>query len=148
MGEGELMKAKSRNAVIVLITVLVCIAGCGTSRRATAVPDDVVVSLSDNGSQVELDQGEILAVTLEANPSTGFWWEVAQVDPSILEQMGDGMYYMDDTEDPPPPGTGGVKVYRFRAAGAGQTTLELALRGSAEEDVEPAYVFSLEVVVR
>jgi predicted secreted protein len=55
---------------------------------------------------------------------------------------------MDDTEDPPPPGTGGVKVYRFRAVGAGATTLEIVLRDSVEEDVEPVHTFSLRVVVR
>jgi inhibitor of cysteine peptidase len=148
IGEGELTRAKRGNAVIALIAMLVWATGCGMSREAAVAPDDVVVSLSDNGSQVELDQGETLAVALEANPTTGFWWEVAQVEASILEQIGDGVYHMDDTEDPPPPGTGGVKVYRFKAVGGGQTTLKIVLRGSVEEDVEPVHTFSLGVTVR
>jgi inhibitor of cysteine peptidase len=141
------MRAKSGKAVILLIGVLVWATGCGASGEGTAASDDVAVSLSDNGSQIELDQGETLAVSLDANPTTGFWWEVAEVEASILEQVGDGIYYMDDTEDPPPPGTGGVKVYRFRAVSAGQTTLKIVLRGSVKEDVEPVHTFSMLVVV-
>jgi inhibitor of cysteine peptidase len=139
--------ASGGNAIIVLMAVLAWISGCGTSRDATVASADVKVNLSDNGSQVALEQGQVLAVTLEANPTTGYWWEVAQVEASILEQMGAGVYHMDDTEDPPPPGTGGVKIYRFKAVGAGQTTLELALRGSGEADEEPLQTFSLRVVV-
>jgi predicted secreted protein len=142
------MEANSRNAAIVMIVMLVWVAGCGASSEATIRPDDVVVSLSDNGSQVELDQGEILAIKLEANQTTGFWWEVAQFDSSILEQMGSGVYYMDDTEDPPPPGTGGVKVYRFKALSAGETSLEIVLRNSTDEDVASVHIFSLQVAVR
>jgi inhibitor of cysteine peptidase len=139
--------ARSGNIIVVLIAVFAWISGCGTSRDVTVVSDDVKVSLSDDGSQVALEPGQVLAVTLEANPTTGYWWEVAQVEASILEQMGAGVYHMDDTEDPPPPGTGGVKIYRFKAVGAGQTTLELALRGSGEADEEPLQTFSLRVVV-
>lgn len=139
--------ASGGNAIIVLMAVLAWISGCGTSQDATVASADVKVNLSDNGSQVALEQGQVLAVTLEANPTTGYWWEVAQVEASILEQMGAGVYHMDDTEDPPPPGTGGVKIYRFKAVGAGQTTLELALRGYGEADEEPLQTFSLRVVV-
>jgi hypothetical protein len=73
---------------------------------------------------------------------------VARVQPTNPEQTGKRRDHIDDTDGPPPPGTGGVKIYRFKGLSAGQTNLEIVLRDSADEDVAPLHTFSLQVAVR
>jgi len=49
--------------------------------------EEVNVDEEDDGSQVELEQGQILVVTLESNPTTGYSWEVVETQESILKQV-------------------------------------------------------------
>ncbi|GAI03698.1 unnamed protein product, partial [marine sediment metagenome] len=102
----------------------------------------------DAGSQVELEQGQILVVTLESNPTTGYLWEQAENQESILEQMGEAEFKPSDTDEPPLVGAGGWEIFRFKAISAGQMTLQLVYHRTWEEGVEPLKTFSCKVVVR
>ena len=112
----------------------------------TLVPD-VNVSISDNSEQIELEQGQILVVTLESNPSTGYSWELIEDPNSILEQVGDVEFKPVEQTDPPMVGAGGWEIFRFKAVSTGQMTLNLVYRRSWETDAEPANTFSIDVVV-
>ncbi len=109
--------------------------------------EEVNVDEDDDGSQVELEQGQILVVTLESNPTTGYGWEVAEIQESILEQMGEADFEPSDEGEPPMVGAGGWEIFSFEAISAGQTTLQLVYRRPWEEGVEPINTFSIEVVV-
>jgi len=110
-------------------------------------PEEVNVDEKDDGSQVELEQGQILVVTLESNPTTGYRWEVAEIQESILEQMGEAEFKPSQTGEPPIVGAGGWEIFRFKAISAGQMTLQLVYHRPWEEGVEPINTFSIEVVV-
>jgi inhibitor of cysteine peptidase len=107
---------------------------------------EVELGASDNGGQVELEQGQILAITLESNPTTGYGWEVAEIDESVLRQKGSALYEPTGPEDV--DGAGGLATFRFEAVGVGQTALKLVYLCGCEEDEEPADTFSVNVVVR
>jgi len=130
-----------RNVAVVLLTISLLAIGCGTSK-------EVKVDASDSGSQVELEKGQTLVITLESNPSTGYRWEVVESEESILEQEGEAEFKSSDTRDPPPPGTGGTETFRFEAKSAGEVTLRLVYHRSWEEGVEPLETFTLQVEVR
>ncbi len=53
---------------------------------------DIHVDEDDDGGQVTLEQGQILVVTLESNPTTGYQWEVVENQDSILEQVGEAEF--------------------------------------------------------
>ncbi len=111
-------------------------------------PDEEVrVDANDTDGQVELEQGQILVVTLESNPTTGYGWEVAEIQESILEQMGEAEFKPSETGEPPIVGAGGWEIFRFKAISAGQMTLQLVYLQPWEEGVEPINTFSIEVVV-
>ncbi|NQT03653.1 MAG: protease inhibitor I42 family protein, partial [Planctomycetes bacterium] len=111
------------------------------------LPIEVHVDVDDDGSQVELEQGQILVVTLESNPTTGYQWEQAENQESILEQMGEAEFKQSETSEPPLVGVGGWEIFRFKAISAGQMTLQLVYRRPWEEGVEPVNTFSIEVIV-
>ena len=110
-------------------------------------PEEVNVDEEDYGSQVELEQGRILVVTLKSNPTTGYGWEVAEIQESILEQMGEAEFKQSETVGPPLVGAGGWEIFRFKAISAGQMTLQLIYHRPWEEGVEPLKTFSIQVVV-
>ncbi|MEA3376320.1 MAG: protease inhibitor I42 family protein [Chloroflexota bacterium] len=43
----------------------------------------------DDGSQVELVEGQTFTVSLEGNPTTGYTWEAVKHDQQILRQVGE-----------------------------------------------------------
>ncbi len=116
------------------------------SKSISNVPEVVNVNDSDNGSQVTLRQGQILAVTLESNPTTGYSWAPVEKQNSIFEPFGDPIYFPPEEVDGV-VGAGGWEIFYFRSVSAGQETLQLVYRRSWETDVEPIKTFSIDVVV-
>ena len=151
-----------------LLAVLVLVAGCASATsdaagdevdrggEASPMPDDdVVLSAEDDGSVVELGEGQALVVTLESNPTTGYSWEVSEVDEDVLMQIGDSEFKeaaasaaaAAAAEGEQVVGAGGTETFYFASA-PGETTLTLVYHRPWEEDVEPEEIFSVEVIVR
>jgi inhibitor of cysteine peptidase len=122
----------------------------GTSEASLSYFDEsliIDVNEVDANSRVELEQGQILVITLESNPTTGYRWEVVEDQESILEQIGESEFKPSDEGEPPMAGAGGWEIFRFKAISAGQTTLRLVYRRPWEEGVEPINTFSINVLV-
>lgn len=108
-------------------------------------PKEVKLGTEDNGRQIELRRGQTLVITLEANPTTGYTWEVREPsEERILRQAGEAEFQPQSEL----MGAPGVQILRFEAVSAGQTTLNLVYHRPWEEGVEPLETFSLQVVVR
>jgi inhibitor of cysteine peptidase len=102
------------------------------------------VTEEDDTRTVELQVGDILEVTLDANPTTGYQWEMAQVDTSVLKAVGEPVYATREAG----LGAGGIVTLRFEAAAAGETTLNLAYQRPFETDAAPTQTFSLSIAVQ
>jgi inhibitor of cysteine peptidase len=135
--------------IVIALGMLMVLAGCGPSNNvdAAAKSEEVNLSAKDNGGLVEVDAGQILVLTLESNPTTGFRWEVVGEKEAVLQSTGDAEFKLASELDPPPPGTGGVEVFRFEAVEAGETLIELVYHRPWEEGVEPLETFSIQVTV-
>jgi inhibitor of cysteine peptidase len=137
------------SAVAILLGLLVGVTGCGPVVESTpGGTGEVSLGAEDHGRQVQVDSGQVIVLTLESNPSTGYRWEVVDADNAVLQQVGEAEFTIASELDPPPPGTGGVEEFRFEAIGAGETTLKLVYHRPWEEGVEPLETFAVEVVVR
>ena len=136
--------------VVLLMGMVLGLAGCGpdTDLPAGATSEEVPLSAEDGGGQVEVAVGQILVLTLESNPTTGYSWQVVEAEDSVLRQIGEPEFKAASELDPPLVGAGGVEVFRFEAVGAGETRLELVYRRPWEEGVEPLETYSVQVVVR
>jgi inhibitor of cysteine peptidase len=130
-------KSRVQRKLIVMFGVVLLVAfSCARSGGPT-------LHASDDGEQIELQKGETLAVSLEGNPTTGYTWEVVEVDEQVLRQIGEPAF----TPESEAVGAPGEQVLRFRAAGEGRTTLRLVYHRPWEE-AEPERTFSVEVIVR
>jgi inhibitor of cysteine peptidase len=122
---------------VALFCLILLWTGCGA-------PEAVTLGKDDNGRQVELAKGQNLTITLEGNPTTGYGWEVAEVDESILRQIGEIEYRPESDLI----GAPSMATIQFEAVGAGQSPLELVYRRPWEEGVDPIDSFSTQVSVQ
>ncbi|MFN2159855.1 MAG: protease inhibitor I42 family protein [Anaerolineales bacterium] len=129
--------------MINLIRIVLLSAFLGVTATACAA-GEVKLDAVDNGSQIELERGQFLEVSLEGNPTTGYSWEAAYLEDQILRQAGDPEF----TPETDLIGSGGVQTLRFEAVKSGQTTLKLVYRRPWEGDVNLLKTFSVKVVVR
>jgi len=129
---------KVKNFIVVMLLMAIIAAGCGPT-------GEVRLDMADNGRQIEAEVGQILAISLESNPTTGFGWELVELEDPILQLMGEAEFQPAESKEV--VGAGGTETFRLKAKKAGQTTLTLVYRRSWEEGVEPLETFRLNVVV-
>jgi len=115
-----------------------------TATTTLSGPTEVRLGAEDNGRQIELERRQILIVSLDSNPSTGYTWEIAEIDELVLCQVGKVQFELGSRM----PGAPGQQVFRFEAMGAGQTSLRLIYHRLWETGVEPARTFYIQVIVR
>ena len=124
--------------ILVLVIASMVLAGCGSAR-------EVELGADADGTQVKLEQGQTVAITLDSNPTTGYSWarDATETD-DILALVGEPEYKSQSILI----GGGGVETWRFRAEAPGTTTLHLVYRRPWEKDAEPAATYTLQVSVR
>ena len=94
------------------------------------------------GRPLSVARGDTVVVSLDEIPTSGYRWEVAGIDPTVLHLTDD---------DYIPSGGGGVggggqRDFQFEVVGPGQTELRLIRRRSWEAESEAVDGFSARVV--
>jgi predicted secreted protein len=90
---------------------------------------EILITPSDQGGTFEAHSGDGIVIRLQENITTGYQWEIAGIDPSVVELV-DKDYL--ETPEPGLVGRGGTRKFRFRAGACGQTRIQLRLRRSWE----------------
>ncbi len=121
--------------IILTLAVVLATAGCKST-------DFVIVDKNADGTEIELETGQKLAIKLEGNPTTGYVWEIKngcallrQLDESAFEPESDLI------------GAPGTQTLVFEVVKTGNETLELAYNRPWEEDTPPAKTFSIKLKV-
>ncbi len=144
MGMG--MKKTLRAVALALLLglgVALLMGGSAASQdaRAVAGADEITLNETNDGQTVELRGDQIFVIDLEGNPSTGYTWAVAEVDDTILRQVGEVEF---EPYSPDLIGSPGRQHIRLRAVAGGQTDLMLAYR-RPWETAAPLKTFSVQV---
>lgn len=100
-----------------------------------------------DGSRVTLAPSQLLRVTVDSNPATGYRWVIDRGAATVLQPVGDPVYTPISTSVPL-VGAGGTTTFEFVAAAVGSDMLQLAYRHAADRSVAPARSFRIEVVVQ
>ncbi len=127
------------------VFMIMLLMGIGCSAWAIAGP--VQIGAAEDGQDVKLGQGQELVVQLEANPTTGYQWILAEGGKAILKQEGAPVYTA-KTHSPLIMGAGGIETWRFRATYPGREVLRFEYRRPWEKDKPPERVMRFNVVVR
>ena len=134
------MADKLMRTVVVMsfFLVVALFSSCGT--HGTSLTE------TDNGKQIAVNSGDGVTLTLVSNPTTGYNWQVMEMDDAILVQDGDPEY----KQSPSPEGlvgAGGTETFRFKALGTGETALKLGYM-RPWESIAPIETFIIQVVVQ
>ena len=124
--------------VMSFFLVLALFSGCGTHGTN--------LTSADNNRQITAKAGDTLTLTLDSNPTTGYSWQVMEIDNAILIQDGDPEYKQSSGSDGL-VGAGGTETFHFRAVGSGNASLELGYM-RPWESVPPIQTFTIQVVVQ
>jgi inhibitor of cysteine peptidase len=123
-----------RGAVVGVVALM--LAAC------SAVHD---VSASASAAATPVRVGDEVQITLDANPTTGYVWELTQLDTTRLEQLG--MFdYKADTEQQGLYGAPVKMTARFKARAPGTATVTLVYRRPFETNA-PAQVVQRTIAI-
>ena len=134
------MKKTKWQIFFMLVLALLSLSACGGQG------DEAALGAEDVGKEITLAVGEKMQVSLDANPTTGYQWEIASLDEAILAPQGST--YQADSADPNVVGSGGKETFRFEAVSKGEMVLTLIYHQPWEESTEPADIFTITVVVK
>jgi inhibitor of cysteine peptidase len=122
-------------APLLLVTLL--LAACGRDS------DDSVVIYRQPGESITVGTGTRFAVELEANPTTGYTWQMT-ADPGGQVQLVGSDYAATGTQL---PGSGGTQTFTFQAAATGTTSLAFGYVRPWETGVAPVKTATFPVKV-
>ena len=89
----------------------------------------MLIGQDDNGQTVEAHHGDWIVIRLAENPTTGYLWELGEVQGEIIVFKGS-----DYTPDIPIlTGSGGVRTFSFLAQSSGTVNVHLELKRSWED---------------
>ncbi len=158
------VKTSGASSVVALVGALVCLLAftlaCGSETPAditgddqtgstaegTTVPGSLTLTEADDGGSFEIQAGGTIELSLQANPSTGFAWEMDDPDPeaSLLEQVGEPVFISDV---PDAAGAAGTVTYTFRAVDRGKMVVRMVYY-PPDPTADPTTSFQVDLAVR
>lgn len=144
------MRGQRVLAVVVLsATVTMWPSGCGNEPATTSTNAEPAATLEltqkDSGSTQEMSVGQKMRITVEANHTTGYRWDLDGAAPPQLQQAGPPEYVTSATGL---MGAGGNEVWTFAASSRGEGGLKLKYWRSFEPTSPPAATFEVAVTVK
>jgi len=121
-------------SIILLFTLISC------------SPTTIIIKENSQEEKYSLRKGDIVEVILNANPSTGYKWQIENIDPlkiKIIEETYTAQKVQRDIV-----GSGGKKIYLFKAIKKGNTVIELKYSRPFEKDLPPKKKFHINLDIR
>ena len=123
------------------------------------VSEGISMSAPSDGGWVTLAEHQVLVLSLEANPSSGYMWEVAEMDQDAVRQDGKAHFTSevalsdtgahqtraDVSRQMGEGGGGNYQVMRFKALESGESTIKLVYHRPWEHDVPPLKTYTLQI---
>ena len=127
-----------RIGLVGLLGVLMLLPGVGVSPAGA-----VGLSVADNGRRIDVRVGEDLILNLEATPSAGYGWRLADVDGNILRQTSAFQFERQSELAGAPE----EQVLHFQALRPGATTVTLLYRRPWDRSDQALQTYTLKVDV-
>ena len=120
------------------------------SQPQTETGEQVSVDDSYNGKEVEINVGDLLTVSLESNPTTGFRWELAEISDTTVLELVENKYEAGSgaKQNPPVAGAGGKEIWTFKALEEGTTKLTMEYSRPWKGGEKAVNTFVLTVAVK
>lgn len=145
---GHNLKKRSSTMLIPYLLMIFSVGFlCACGEEAPSPKFTGQLTEADANQTIELHVGDKFEVVLSANPTTGYQWEIGDMDTTILHALGEPEYHPTKTGENM-VGSGGKTLMRFDVTSGGQTRLLLVYHRSFEKDVPPARTFEVSVIAK
>jgi inhibitor of cysteine peptidase len=131
---------QNRSVALIIIAAMAC-----WSLIVPAWAEKISLTEAVSPSDIKMNIGDDLEITLEGNPTTGYIWEKVEGDNKILSPQGDYKY---TPARPMLTGSGGKFIFSFRAATTGATRLHLIYHRTFEKNVPPLKIWEATVIIK
>ncbi len=115
---------------------------------SSCAPSPLELTEKDNDSRASVARGQMIIITLESNITTGYTWEVKDVNSALLEQVGEAEYLAPASSATPALGAGGSQVFRFKSKASGPVVLRLVYHRPWEKDTPAAKTFTVVLEIK
>ncbi len=137
-------------AIVPLVVLFICllinpVAACNpnnSSGRNSGLSEIVILD-NDRGKTFTTQVGDIITIRLAENPTTGYRWDVGAVDKLIEFQGADYQ-----TTPRPSLGSGGTRIFHFKAKAIGTAQIQLKLRRSWEPEDKAIEQFTVNIRIQ
>jgi len=135
----------------ILAVLLAACSLAGSPPEDTPMPQQIKIETNlqpgeptQQVGEMDLSVGDTLELSFESNPTTGYQWEVVELNPDVLRPLGEE--FVAPTSDL--LGAAGVQVFRFEAVAPGKTPLKLVYHRAFEPDVPPEQTYEVNIIVK
>lgn len=121
--------------------------GSTVENKPTAAPAPTMIPVrefTDSSTPIDVTAGEEFSIVLDSNPTTGYSWRLAGKPDESIVQLVRAKFQPPETQL---KGGGGTRLYTFRAAVPGETTISLEYVRPWEKKRRPARKESFAVTV-
>ncbi len=124
--------------LIISIVLLITLINCS--------PTTIIIKENSQKEKYSLRKGDIVEVILNANPSTGYKWQIENIDNSKLKMVDET--YTAEKVNRDIVGSGGNKIYLFKALKKGNTVIEFKYSRPFEKELPPVKKFHINLDIR
>lgn len=147
------MKAKLTLAgLLAIASIAVTLLALSTNginpAAAEGEAERIGLDASYDDQEIEVEVGELLVVTLESNPTTGFGWQLSGSFDEGLLALIDSRYEPGENTEQGMVGAGGSEVWTFKALATGETKISLEYSRPWESDEEAIQAFEIAVTIK
>ena len=105
---------------------------------------EIKLTQANNGESHELHRDDVIVIRLSENPTTGYCWEIEELDNNILALQSSDFFLPEH----PQFGEGGERVFAFKAKSAGSAHIRLKYWREWEGNDSIIDVFNVTTEVR
>jgi inhibitor of cysteine peptidase len=105
---------------------------------------EIIIERRDNGKAFEVSEGDLIGIRLQENPSTGYSWDMGEIDSPVVELLQSDYAPAKNVRQ---VGGSGVRVYQFRAKSSGSERIHLKLRRPWDPEDKAAERFEINLSV-
>jgi inhibitor of cysteine peptidase len=110
---------------------------------APAKTPDQKLGMADKGKTITVNNGARIELALDCNPTTGYTWQVMELNTAVLKQVEDVAFKPSSSAE----GAGGTCTFNFDAVGTGASALKLGYDKWWDETSKPTLFFDATLVV-
>jgi len=109
--------------------------------------EQIDLDASYDGKEIEVAVGELIVVTFESNPATGFIWQLSEPLDEGLLALIDSRYEPGANAGQDMVGAGGSEIWTFKALVTGKTTISLEYSRPWEGGEKAVQTFEITVTI-